>query len=157
MTWGWLYRYPSLQPYGILQCVSQYSVPVYAKNAIGQKISFSHSLAITRDPRNEDREKSSAQTLLCNNIWTTGAMDRTSAPPKVKLSFLRINSLKIGPQVKRHCSLGGNGGNSRFSTNLLRESWRDIGQVFFVLNINRGGILYSNYSITLILFGITIN
>ena len=62
--------------------------------AIGQKKASSHSLVNARDTRNRDREKSSGQTHL-SNIWTIGAMDRTSGQPLVKLSLLRSISLKI--------------------------------------------------------------
>jgi|LakMenE18May11ns_1017448.scaffolds.fasta_scaffold9628606_1 hypothetical protein len=60
-------------------------------NAIGQKKTPSHSLAITRETHNGDREKSSGQAHLFN-IGTKGAMDRTTAQPQVKLSLLRSNS-----------------------------------------------------------------
>jgi hypothetical protein len=55
------------------------------------------SVAITRDTRNEDKEKSPAQAHphLCN-IGTTGTKDKTSAPPQVQLSLLRSISLNSG-------------------------------------------------------------
>ncbi len=34
------------------------------------------------------------------NIWTKGAMDRTSVQPQVKLSLVRSISIKIRPQAK---------------------------------------------------------
>jgi hypothetical protein len=50
---------------------------------------------ITRATRKKDREKSSDKTHLFN-IWTIGAMDRTSGQPKVKMSeifspFMRMH------------------------------------------------------------------
>ncbi len=65
-------------------------------NSIGQKKAHSHSLAITRDMHSWDREKSSGQAHL---FYTRiiGAMDRTSGQPRVKLSWLRSNSLKFQP------------------------------------------------------------
>ncbi len=63
----------------------------------GPKKASSHSMVITRDTHNRDREKSSGETQL-DNIWTIRAMDRTSAlPPQVKLSLLR--SISAQPQV----------------------------------------------------------
>ncbi len=38
------------------------------------------------------------------NIWTIGAMDRTSAQPQVKLSLLRSNSSKFQPQLNSFIS-----------------------------------------------------
>jgi hypothetical protein len=77
----------------ILLYVSQYT----CQNAFGQKKTILHSLAITRDTRNEDREKSPTQAHphLCN-IRTAGTMDRTSAPPPMKVSLLRSISLNSG-------------------------------------------------------------
>jgi hypothetical protein len=74
----------------IFVCVSQHRW----LNAIGQKKAPFHSLAITRDTHNEDSENSSDQAHLFN-IWTIGAMDRTSAQGQVKLSWLRRNSFKF--------------------------------------------------------------
>ncbi len=67
--------------------------------AIGQKKAYSHSKVFARDTRNRDTEKSSGQTHLFN-IWTIGALDRTSGLPQVKLNllhsiFLNIRSLYI--------------------------------------------------------------
>ncbi len=67
-------------------------------NAIGQKKALSHLLAITRDTYYGDKEKSSGQANVFN-IWTIGAIDRTSAQPKIKLSLLHSNSLKFQPPV----------------------------------------------------------
>ncbi len=47
-----------------------------------------HSLAFTIFTRKRDRKKSLGQTHLFN-IWTIGAMDRTSGKPRVKKSRLR--------------------------------------------------------------------
>ncbi len=55
-------------------------------------IASSHSVVMTRDTCNWDREKSSGQTHLFN-VWTLGAMDRTSGQPQVNLSLLRSISL----------------------------------------------------------------
>ncbi len=74
----------------IFVCVSQHRW----LNAIGQKKAPFHSLAITRDTHNEDSENSSDQAHLFN-IWTIGAMDRTSAQRQVKLSWLHLNSFKF--------------------------------------------------------------
>ncbi len=57
---------------------------------IGQKKASSHSLVITRDTRNRDRERSSGQSHLFN-ICATGAIDRTSGQPQVKLSLFARN------------------------------------------------------------------
>ncbi len=67
-----------------------------------------HSLAITRDTHNSEREKSSGKANLFN-IWTSWAMERTSAQPQVNLTFFRSNSLKFQPlfEFTVH-TLGGN-------------------------------------------------
>jgi hypothetical protein len=55
--------------------------------------------AITGDTHRGNEENSSGQTDLFN-IWTTGAMDKTSAQPQVKLSLLRSFALKINAKEK---------------------------------------------------------
>ncbi len=75
--------------------------------AIGQKKASSHTLFFTRDTRNRYGEKSWGQTHLVN-IWTIGAMDRTSGRPQVRLILLlRSISLKIRPFYVQflHCTV----------------------------------------------------
>ncbi len=62
VTWSW--------PYAEINNAVSYSYEHHNRwlNAIGQKKAPSHSLAITRDTHNRDREKSSGQANLFN-IW----------------------------------------------------------------------------------------
>jgi hypothetical protein len=72
----------------------------YCQDAIGQKKTISHSLAITIDTvytqwrRREELRRVRAICVIYLNI--TGATDLTSAPPQVKSSLLHIISLRIG-------------------------------------------------------------
>ncbi len=67
----------------ILLCGSQ----CRQQNTIGLKKAVSHSLTITRDTELEKREELGQTRLF--NVWTIGAMDRTSAQPEVMLNLLR--------------------------------------------------------------------
>jgi hypothetical protein len=106
----------------LLLRVSQYR----CLNAIGQKKVISYSLAFIM--KTERRG-------LCN-ILTIGAMDKTSAPSKVKLSLLRSISVKIGPLVSGYYL-----SNKRITQTLLPS----IGFIFptykIMKSINRFSLL----------------
>ncbi len=99
-------------------CIAKNSQHRSLLTAIGQKKASSHLLVFTRDTRNEDREKNSGQTHLFN-IWTIGAMDRTSGQPQVKLSLLR----RISNTACVFADAGGNGPISAKTTSECGSSY----------------------------------
>ncbi len=90
--------------------------------AIGQKKAYSHSKFYARDTRNRDREKSLGQTHLFN-IWTIGALDRTSGLPQVKLNLLHSVSF-----YRLYCTL-----NAIRKENVPHKGGRDQGYAWLVV------------------------
>ncbi len=87
LTWAWPQVAPSLK--------SPMCIAIYCRCQ-----AISHSLAISRDPTVETEKRARVRpNCAVWNIWTIGAMDRTSAPPQVNLSRLRSFSLKTGPLI----------------------------------------------------------
>ncbi len=68
---------------------------ISALTTCGPKKASSHSAVFTRNIHNRDREKSSGQIHL-DNIWTSRAMDRTSAlPPKSSWAYCAVFQLNL--------------------------------------------------------------